>query len=149
LAASAPGTCTVEVNKAADRNYLTSTSSAIINFALFIPFVPLPTPEPGPSIGIQGTNSFVVDTNLAPAFTGLSASSGAIGSSIIISGLGFSFADISKVAIKFWRGVAATTYSIPNDSTINVTVPTGATTGRIVITTPNGSVGTTTFTVTP
>jgi hypothetical protein len=149
LAASTPGTCTVEVNKAADRNYLATTTSAIINFALFIPFVPLPTPEPGPSIGIQGTNSFIVDSNLAPAFTGLSASSGSIGSSITISGLGFSFADISKVAIKFWRGVVATTYSIPNDSTINVTVPTGATTGRIVITTPNGSVGTTTFTVTP
>lgn len=149
LAASTPGTCTVEVNKAADRNYLATTTSAIIKFALFIPFVPLPTPEPGPSIGIQGTNSFIVDSNLAPAFTGLSASSGSIGSSITISGLGFSFADISKVAIKFWRGVVATTYSIPNDSTINVTVPTGATTGRIVITTPNGSVGTTTFTVTP
>jgi len=149
LGASAAGNCTIQVTKTADRNYLSTSASATVYFALFIPYVPLPEPTPGPGIGLQGVTAFAIDPTVAPAFTGMSASSGAVGSSLQITGIGFSFVDPNRVTVKFWRGVTAQITSIPNDNTINVTVPAGATNGRILIITPNGMVGTTTFTVTP
>lgn len=149
LGASAAGSCTVQVTKAADRNYNVDIVSTTVYFMTFTPMqAPLP-PATGSTMNLEGFTPFDVDATLAPSFTGLSASSGAVGSSLTISGVGFYFADISKVTVKFWRGVQAVISSIPSDSTINVTVPTGATTGRIIIITPNGMVGTTTFTVTP
>jgi hypothetical protein len=79
----------------------------------------------------------------------LSLSSGAIGSVISITGAGFYFANPSNLSIKFWRNIPAATYTIVSDSSVNVTVPAGATSGRILVTTPNGLAASTIFTVTP
>ena len=67
----------------------------------------------------------------------VSASSGAVGSSITINGSGFS--SISGQDVVTIDGVAAqVTYA--SDNRLVITVPTGATTGNIAITTQNGSI---------
>ena len=68
-----------------------------------------------------------------PAITGLIPEQGAIGSSVVISGSGFTGA----TAVAF-NGTAAATYTISSDTQITAVVPSGATTGSITVATPGG-----------
>lgn len=148
LATTSIGTCEVRVMKAADRNYLADTATAYIYFVEFVVSQPAPTVGSGSTIALTGETAIIRDTNQAPTISALSATSGAVGSVVTISGGGFYFADASSLSIKFWRNIGALTYTIVSDTTITVTVPVGATTGRILVTTPNGQATSVTFTVT-
>ena len=75
--------------------------------------------------------------------TSFSPHSGPVGTQVILTGV--SLTDTSKVT---FGGVAATTFVVNSDTQVTVTVPTGAKTGRIVITTPGGTAASGTFTVT-
>ena len=80
----------------------------------------------------------------APAVTGFTPTSGAPGTAVTINGSGFTGA----TAVKF-NGVAATTFSVGSDVQITATVPSGATTGPIAVTTSGGTgTSATSFTVT-
>lgn len=148
LSTSSVGTCQVQVVKSADRNFLADTATAYIYFVDFIINQPSPAVGSGPTIALSGSTSVQLDANVAPTISGMSASSGPVGTIITITGGGFYFADPSKLSIKFWRNVGAVTYTIVSDTSVTVTVPAGATTGRIIITTPNGQAASSTFTVT-
>ena len=148
LSTSSVGTCQVQVVKSADRNFLADTATAYIYFVDFIINQPSPAVGSGPTIALSGSTSVQLDANVAPTISGMSASSGPVGTIITITGGGFYFADPSKLSIKFWRNVGAVTYTIVSDTSVTVIVPAGATTGRIIITTPNGQAASSTFTVT-
>jgi hypothetical protein len=79
------------------------------------------------------TSSFAVTSQPAPGITGVSPSSGAVGSSVTISGSAFT----GTTAVTF-NGMAGA-FSVVSDSTITATVPSGALTGSIGVTTPAGS----------
>jgi IPT/TIG domain/Phosphoesterase family len=81
----------------------------------------------------SSTSSFAVTSQPAPTITGVSPSSATVGSSVTISGSAFSGA----VAVTFDNTAAA--FSVVSDSTITATVPSGALTGGISVTTPAGS----------
>jgi uncharacterized repeat protein (TIGR03803 family) len=94
-----------------------------------------------PSGTIPSMTKFLV----VPKISSFSPTSGPVGTSVIITGN--SFTGASKVS---FGGVAATTFSVFRDSSLTATVPTGAGTGRISITTPGGTATSSgTFTVTP
>jgi hypothetical protein len=149
LSTTSVGTCQVQVVKSADRNYVADTATAFIYFVEFVINQPAPSVGSGPGIALSGATSLQLDANVAPTISGISATSGAVGSTLTITGAGFYFADPSKLAIKFWRNIGAVTYTINSDTSVTVTVPAGATTGRIILTTPNGQAASATFTVTP
>jgi uncharacterized repeat protein (TIGR03803 family) len=89
---------------------------------------------------LLGSHNFKV----LPAVTTLSVSSGTVGTPVTISGSGLT--QTTKVT---FGGVKAT-FSVTNDSQIATTVPTGAKTGKVAVTTPGGAASSpTTFTVTP
>ena len=69
-----------------------------------------------------------------PKITGFTPTSGSIGSSVTITGCGFTGA--TKVTFK---GVSAT-FAVNSDTQITATVPNGATTGIIAVTTANGTI---------
>lgn len=69
----------------------------------------------------------------APTISSFSPTSGSVGTSVTISGSGFSGA--TRVA---FNGVNAT-FAVSSASQISTSVPTGATTGAISVTTPNGT----------
>jgi hypothetical protein len=68
------------------------------------------------------------------SITGFSPTSGPAGTAVVISGVGFSGA--AGVA---FNGTPAT-FSVTSATSIRATVPAGATTGRISVTTPAGTV---------
>jgi hypothetical protein len=68
----------------------------------------------------------------APMLTGVAPSSAAVGDLVTLSGMALRFATFVK-----FNGVPAT-FTVVSDTSITATVPNGATTGRISVTTPGG-----------
>jgi len=77
-----------------------------------------------------------------PTITRFTPISGPVGTKVTITGSGF----IGATKVTF-GGVKATSYSVDSGTQITATVPTGAKTGNIVVTTPGGSASKGTFTV--
>ncbi|HLZ42248.1 MAG TPA: choice-of-anchor tandem repeat GloVer-containing protein [Candidatus Sulfotelmatobacter sp.] len=72
--------------------------------------------------------------HILPKVTSLDPLSGSVGTVVNVSGGGFS--GTKKVT---FGGVAASNFTTLSPSLIQATVPTGAVTGKVVVTTPNGS----------
>lgn len=72
--------------------------------------------------------------HILPKITNLDPSSGAVGTQVNITGGGF--AGTSKVT---FGGVATGNFTVITPALIQATVPAGAVTGKIVVTTPNGT----------
>ena len=88
------------------------------------------------------TLSTVTTYKVTPTVGTFKPSSGPVGTSVTIGGTGLT--QTSKVA---FNGVAAS-FTVNSDSSITAIVPTGATTGKIVVTTPGGNASSaTSFTV--
>jgi uncharacterized repeat protein (TIGR03803 family) len=84
---------------------------------------------------------YVVVTPQIKSFT---PKSGPVGTTVTITGVGLTLT--SEVT---FDGVAATDFTVDSDKKVTATVPTGAKTGKIAITTPGGTAtSTTSFTVT-
>ena|SRR5437899_11409610 len=69
-----------------------------------------------------------------PTITSFAPTRGPVGTSVTITGTAFTGAK----AVKF-NGVSATIFTVDSYTQITATVPAGATTGKIKITTPGGS----------
>ena len=79
-----------------------------------------------------------------PTVTGFSPASGPVGSHVVVTGKGLIQASLVKIGSK------KATYVVNSDTQVTVTVPAGAVTNKISITTPGGKAATKTkFVVTP
>jgi uncharacterized repeat protein (TIGR03803 family) len=80
---------------------------------------------------------------VVPGIKSFSPPSGPVGTSVVITGTSF----LQATTVKF-GGVAATVFTVNSDTQITATVPTGAVTGKISVTTPGGTANSaTSFTV--
>jgi uncharacterized repeat protein (TIGR03803 family) len=94
-----------------------------------------------PSATLTSNKTFRV----TPQITSFAPPSGPVGTPVTITGV--SLAQTTKVT---FGGVKATTFTINSDMVVTATVPTGARTGKIAITTQGGTAtSATSFTVTP
>ena len=145
--AGVSGICYVTATKAADGAF-TSTSSpeTTVFFTAYVPVItqsnscPSGTSPSAPTgIGVAGCQPIAPvtplagDSGAAPKITSLSVTSGLIGTSVTITGTGFSTATRVQFGSKSTSTFSATT------TTITVAVPTGATTGRVMVYSPTGT----------
>jgi Phosphoesterase family/IPT/TIG domain len=94
---------------------------------------------------LGGTATSSTAFKVDPAITGFSPTSGSVGASVTITGSGFTGA--TKVV---FHTTNQPTFTVSSDSRITTTVPTGATSGPISVTTPaNTATSSTSFMVTP
>jgi uncharacterized repeat protein (TIGR03803 family) len=92
-----------------------------------------------------GTATSAATFTVLPSITSFSPSSGPVGTLVKITGNTFT----GTTAVKF-GGVAATSFTVVKDTEVDATVPAGAVTGKIAVTTAAGTAtSTTNFTVTP
>ena len=134
------GSCNLLVKKAASRNYLFESTTAVIYFLNWVFNQPTNQVGGGATIGLNGDSSVTRDPNAAPVITSLSTYTAQAGvTQIVISGAGFNSQDIANIVVKFWRNKIATGFTVNSGNTeITVTVPIGTTTGKVTVTTPNG-----------
>lgn len=71
---------------------------------------------------------------ITPTITSFTPPSGPVGTSVAITGMSL----LNASAVKF-GGVAATTFTVNSNTQVTATVPSGAVTGKITITTPGGT----------
>ncbi|WP_324680719.1 malectin domain-containing carbohydrate-binding protein [Hymenobacter sp. GOD-10R] len=95
----------------------------------------------------DGTNNSNVASKTlaapAPTITRFTPASGAVGTSVTITGTNLTGATVIR-----FKEVVATSFSVVNATTLTATVPAGATTGPVSVTTPSGTAtSTTNFTV--
>jgi IPT/TIG domain len=92
---------------------------------------------------VSSATSYTVTPHIAPTVTSFTPTSGPVGTSVTITGTNFSGAN----SVKF-GGVAATTRHVDSATQITATVPAGAVTGPISVTTAAGTgTSSTSFTV--
>lgn len=108
--------------------------------------VPIPAgSSTGPlAITVAGINSNGVNFTVTPNILGLSPSSAAVGSTVSISGTTFGLAQGSSTVT--FNGALATPASW-SDSQITVPVPTGASSGPLIVTTPSAASNAANFTL--
>jgi uncharacterized repeat protein (TIGR03803 family) len=83
--------------------------------------------------------------NVVPTITGIAPGSGPVGSQVSITGAALLGASVVK-----FGGVKATSFTVNSGTSITATVPTGALTGKVLVTTAGGTASSkTVFTVTP
>ena len=83
--------------------------------------------------------------SVTPTISSFSPPSGTVGTNVTIIGTGLT----QTTGVSF-GGVAATAFTVSSDTQVTASVPTGALTGKIAITTPGGTATSSgTFTVTP
>ncbi|WP_460504358.1 IPT/TIG domain-containing protein, partial [Hymenobacter agri] len=92
--------------------------------------------------GASNGLTFTVTTP-APVISSLSPTSGTVGTSVVITGTGFTGA----TAVSF-NGTAAT-FTVNSGTQITATVPPGTITGNVTVTTPGGTSNAVPFTVLP
>ena len=81
---------------------------------------------------------------VTPKITSINPTSGPVGTSVVIAGSGLIQA--SGITI---GGVKVTSFTVNSDKQVTMTVPSGAKTGKILVTTPGGKASSKVFTVTP
>jgi hypothetical protein len=137
LTTSSVGTCSVTAVKARDKNFETATVTISVYFLRYIVQQPSPVTASGAGIALSGATSVTLDPNQAPTISSISISSGRVGDTVTITGSGFTASALQSV--KFWRNIIAAIQGTPTNTEIVVLVPAGATTGKILVTTTNGS----------
>src|ERR1039458_6899824 len=90
----------------------------------------------------SGTLTSSKQFKVIPGITSFTPTSGPVGTKVTITGSGF----IGATKVTF-GGVKATSYTVNSGTQITATVPTGAKTGNIAVTTPGGTASKGTFTV--
>jgi hypothetical protein len=134
------GSCNLFVKKAASRNYLLESTTAVIYFLNWVFNQPTNQVGGGAAIGLNGSNSVTTDPTAAPVITSLSTYTAQAGvTQIVIYGAGFNSLDTENIVVKFWRNKIASGFTVnAGNSEITVTVPAGTSTGKVTVTTPNG-----------
>ncbi len=123
-------TCNIRVTKAASRNYLEESTTATVYFMAFVDNQPRNQVGSGSTIGLNGINQIWAEPGTAPTISTFTAS-GARGSTITINGSGFN-TPILIVEFNFYQ--VASTVTVVSPTQLTVVVPSGATTGPIVVT---------------
>lgn len=84
------------------------------------------------------STNFNVTKPPAPTITSFAPATGSIGTSVVIAGTNFSGSGFTTTSVRFTNNVNAT-FTVNSAIQITATVPTGATSGQIKVTTPGGT----------
>jgi len=153
LTATSVGTCTVKAEKAGTRNYIVESTTATIYWITLATNYATQTLGGNHAIPLNGGNQIVVrtETLTASAFSNTSGgaiTSAAVGTTIRINSTGFAGLTPSSLSVTFKPYEDAVITDVTS-TYVEVVIPTGATTGVIIVDSPRGVVYTQSFTISP
>lgn len=145
VTASSAGTCILTITKSANENYNEAQSSFTITFFYFVPVATPPVSTTPTQIAIDAPTAWSTVATAAPEITSFTPSSGGVGAVITITGTGFD----GVTSVKIGRKVLTSVIGV-NSTTLTAVIPSGTTSGPIVVTNEFGSdFSDSNFTVTP
>lgn len=145
VTASSAGTCILTITKSANENYNEAQSSFTITFFYFVPVATPPISTTPTQIAIDAPTAWSTVATSAPEITSFTPSSGGVGAVITITGTGFD----GVTSVKIGRKVLTSVTGV-NSTTLTAVIPSGTTSGPIVVTNEFGSdFSDSNFTVTP
>ena len=145
LSATAAGTCSVAATKESSENYSQYDSLFSVYLYYYLPEAAGPVSTMPTHIAISTGNGLTINPNIGPIITGISPSSGPVGTTVTFTGTNFNGVDVIKIGRKI-----LTSITVINSTTVTGVIPAGASTGPILISNADGpGVLESGFTVTP
>lgn len=145
LTATTAGTCLITASKATSENYLQADSSFTVYMYYYVPEAAAPVSTTPTQIAIATTNAWIANATVGPIITGISPSSGPVGTVVTFTGTGFDGVNVIKIGRKDLTSVTGV-----NSTTVTGVIPVGAASGPILMSNSAGSdFNSGGFTVTP
>ena len=134
LTATTAGTCLITASKATSENYLQSDSSFTVYMYYYVPEPTAPVSTMPTQIAIATTNAWSANATVGPIITGISPSSGPVGTVVTFTGTGFDGVNVIKIGRKDLTSITGV-----NSTTVTGVIPAGAATGPIFMANSAGS----------
>jgi hypothetical protein len=145
LSATTAGTCSVSATKESSENYLQYDSLFSVFLYNFVAQGAAPVSTMPTQIAISIENGLTINPIIGPFITGISPSSGPVGTTVTITGTGMTGVDVIKIGRR-----NLTSVTVIDATTVTGVIPAGATTGPIFVSNSAGSdANAGGFTVTP
>jgi hypothetical protein len=145
LSATTAGTCSVSATKESSENYLEATSTFTVILYYYVPEPAAPVSTTPTQIAIATTNGWSANPSIGPTITGISPTSGPVGTVVTITGTGMDGVNAIKIGRKNLTSVTGI-----SSTSVSGVIPAGATTGPILVSNSLGShFDASGFTVTP
>lgn len=133
LSATAAGTCSVAATKESSENYSQYDSLFSVYLYYYVPEVAVPISTMPTQIAISTGTGLTINPNTGPIITGISPSSGPVGTTVTFTGTNFNGVDVIKIGRKILTSIA-----VVNSTTVTGVIPAGAATGPIMISNADG-----------
>jgi len=145
LTVAAAGTCVITATKATSENYLEASSTFSVILYYFVPEAAAPVSNTPTQIAVAISNGWSLNPSIGPTITGISPTSGPVGTVVTISGTGMDGVDTIRIGRKNLTSVTGI-----SSTSVSGVIPVGAATGPILVSNSLGShFDASGFTVTP
>jgi hypothetical protein len=134
LSATAAGTCSVAATKESSENYSQYDSLFSVYLYYYVPEAAGPVSTMPTQIAISISNGLTINPVVGPIITGISPSSGPVGTVVTFTGTGFDGVNVIKIGRKDLTSVTGV-----NSTTVTGVIPAGAATGPIFMANSAGS----------
>jgi hypothetical protein len=128
LSATTAGNCLVSATKESSENYLQYDSLFYVYMYYYVPEPAAPVSTTPTQIAIATTNAWSASATVGPTITGISPSSGPVGTVVTFTGTGFDGVNVIKIGRKDLTSVTGV-----NSTTVTGVIPAGAATGPILM----------------
>ena len=134
LTATTAGTCLITVTKATSENYLEDASTFTVFLYYYVPEVSAPVSTTPTQIAVESTIGWSINPSIGPTITGISPSSGPVGTVITITGTGMNGVDVIKIGRKLLTSITG-----ESSTSVSGVIPAGASSGPIFVSNSLGS----------
>jgi hypothetical protein len=134
LTVATAGTCVITATKATSENHLEATSTFTVILYFFVAETTAPVSSTPTQIAVAISNGVTINPIIGPFITGISPSSGPVGTTVTITGTGMTGVDVIKIGRR-----NLTSVTVIDATTVTGVIPAGATTGPIFVSNSAGS----------
>jgi hypothetical protein len=134
LTVATAGTCVITATKATSENHLEATSTFTVILYFFVAETTAPVSSTPTQIAVAISNGVTINPIIGPFITGISPSSGPVGTTVTVTGTGMTGVDVIKIGRK-----SLTSVNVIDATTVTGVIPAGASTGPIFVSNSAGS----------
>jgi hypothetical protein len=128
LIVTTAGTCVITATKATSENYLEASSTFTVILYYYVPQPPAPVSTMPTEIAVTPTTGWSINPSIGPTITGISSSSGPVGTVVTVTGTGMDGVDVIKIGRKLLTSITGI-----SSTSVSGIIPAGAVSGPIFV----------------